>query len=140
MENLDALEESLQNKKQKKAPWDNESYNTEQLYGSGNRPQKVDDNNSSDTKMEPVADSTSKEPSTQEQINITKNKAEDGFTVVGSNGKVRWQFLITADTTNKEIDKTRTSKLLQAVTIVGKQLAINLQPKRTPIGPREQAC
>ena len=89
--------------------------------------------------MEPIAESTSKEPSTQEQITTTKNKEEDSFTVVGSNGKVRWQFLITADTTDNKIDKTRTSKLLQAVTIVEKQLAIKLQPEVTSIEPREQA-
>ena len=52
---------------------------------------------------------------------------DNGFNVVSNNGKVRWEFIITADTINDEIEKTKTSKLLHAVAGVEKQLGLNFQ-------------
>ena len=40
---------------------------------------------------------------------------DNSFTVVGTNGKVRWDFLITASTMDEKKKKTKAIKLLQAV-------------------------
>ena len=54
-------------------------------------------------------------PSPEEKVAASKTGNSDGFTLVGTGGKVKWEFLLTAMTTDKEIEQTATAKLLQAV-------------------------
>ena len=53
MEHVEAVEETLQNKKHKKTPWDDELYTTVDLYGLGST--------SPDMTMDPVAKPANKE-------------------------------------------------------------------------------
>ena len=53
---------------------------------------------------------------------------------------MKWEFLITSKTTNEEIEKVPTAKLLSAVSKVEKQLGIQIQTGKVSLGPREQAC
>ena len=52
---------------------------------------------------------------------------------------MKWEFLITPETTNEEIEKVPTTKLLRAVIKAEKQLGIKIQTGVVSIGPREQA-
>ena len=52
---------------------------------------------------------------------------------------MKWEFLITPETTNEQIEKVPTTKLLSAVTKVEMQLGIQIQTGEVSIGPREQA-
>ena len=59
--------------------------------------------------------------------------------MVGQNGKVRWEFFITAHTTDEEIERTATPILLRAVVQAEKQLGVQFQPAGTSVGPKAQA-
>ena len=57
------------------------------------------------------------------------DKENEGYTFVGTGGKVKWEFLITSKTTNEEIEKVLTTKLLSAVSKVEKTIR-NLNSNR----------
>ena len=94
-----------------KKEWDNESFTDEQLYDMEyNRVEQEDNKGDSVTAGENEASATS--------TNEDTTKQEDGYTLVGTGGKVRWEFLLTTDTTDEEIEQTATTKLTRAVTKV----------------------
>ena len=135
-EQVQTFEESLLHKKQRTLSWDNESFNTANLYMLD--VDKTLATNAPDVRMEPVADDL-ENGAMDKAANRNPADEDDGFTVVRSNRKVSWEFILAAKTTDDEIEKTKSSKLLQAVAAVEEKLGLKFQPKDTSMGPWEQA-
>ena len=123
-------------KKQKQNHWDDESYDTYNLYGSPKSTEATTEEKVEHSLMTNIKEAEVESKGTN---TANSNMEKDGFVVVGQNGKVRWEFLITAHTTDKEIDKTATPILLKAVALVEKQLGMQVQPEVISVGPKAQA-
>ena len=121
-----------------KPSWDNESFTTDDLYNASK--------DQPDTEQTMTTVLETNEGSTTEVSNAgsTNNKTSEGtnnddYTLVGTSGRVRWEFVLTAATTDKEIERTHTAKLLIAVAKVEKLLEIRVQEGGVSLDSREQA-
>ena len=123
---------------QRNASWDNDSYATDDLYDGPNDPKEpvpaipvVQEKG----EMDPVDSNTS-----GAEDGRTSGEADsEGYTMVGTGGKVRWEFVLTAATTDEEIDQTSTARLLSAVSEVENHLGNRVQEPGVSLGPKEQA-
>ena len=124
LENLQNIDDEYRknpNKKEpeKKATWDNESFTMVDLYEAEHLAQK----RLEDTVQQEIKEKTTEEErTTSNEVAKTgdkgKEKENEGYTIVGTGGKVKWEFLITSETMNEEMKKVSTTKLLSAVTKV----------------------
>ena len=116
-----------------KKEWDTESYTNELYDMEYTRVEQEQEDNESD------AIPSGKNDAHTTQTTADTTKLEDGYTLVGTGGKVRWEFLLSIDTTDDEIEQTTTTKLRRAVKKVERQLGIQVQPNGVSMGPKEQA-
>ena len=123
---VEKLNQDPQIKKQK-SDWDDELWATDELYGSNK--EGIDITLPiipEDEQLKKLEDSLLDLP-------------DDGFKIVGTNGKVSWDFIITCTTTNKEINEAKSAKLLHAVAQVKKQLNAKIQQADVTLGSKEMA-
>ena len=108
-------------------------FNTDQLY-TNDEEQRA----KHDQQEQPDANTTEDTTATLLPV-IEETNDDDDYTLVGTGGKVRWDFTLTSKTTDDEIAQTTTSKLLLAVEAAKEKLHIETQKDGVSIGPRERA-
>ena len=123
MENLGKINDGYTTKNGKPS-WDNESYTTSDLYEESKDPPnpvsavhtviEVDGAPSSETNKGDFAGPK-----------ISDDTDNNGYTLVGTGGKVRWEFVLTPNTTDTEIEKTPTTKLLHTVQVMQLQIRLH---------------
>ena len=137
LENLGKIDTAYKSNKGQPS-WDDESFGTNELYEVSKDPSNPDE------ALLPVPENASVDKERTSKTNPAEEKEageadKDGYTLVGTGGKVRWEYVLTPDTTDDEIENTLTTKLLRAVSQVEKQLGITVQAEGVSLGPREQA-
>ena len=132
---MEQVSEDYGGNKRQKANWDNGSFRTSNLYNAPPSARTKDQEN----EMQPIAETNDNDNEAADTNTQISEEEGNGYTIVGTGGKVRWEFFLTATTMNAEIKQTAKSKLLHAVQRVENQLGVKFQYNGISLGPKEQA-
>ena len=108
MENLGKIDTAYESNKGQPS-WDDESFGTNELYEVSKDPSNPDE------ALLPVPENASVDKERTSKTNPAEEKEageadKDGYTLVGTGGKVWWEYVLTPDTTDDEIENTLTSQ------------------------------
>lgn len=130
IENLQHVDEEYSDLKRQKTDGDNSTtHNTLDLYG---------DNEYFSNQGSPMP-TIAEKPQDDSIDDPPMIMAEEEFIPIGARGKVEWKFVLTAATTDQEINGQGPGSLTNAVIQVEKILKVKIQDVESPSGPRELA-